>query len=108
VGHGQREHGVRLRELSAPDAQLLHHVTAFGLQHRGVDGLLVAPRRLGLLRLLQRELAQPAGEAGQAQAVFPGAAHTAIHAGQGAHNCREGGWGERGGSTVHIAMNYMG
>lgn len=82
---------MRLRQLSAPDAQLLPEFLAFRLQRQRVDGLLVASRRLSLLRLVERKLAEATGEARRAQAVLPRAAYSSVHARQGTHNCKEGG-----------------
>lgn len=60
-----------------------------GLQRHGIDGLRVAARRLRLLRVRQRELAEAAGEASRALAVLPRVAHASIHARQGTYHCGE-------------------
>lgn len=81
LGQGEGEHRVCQLAASRLIALLLpvrHH------RHR-VDGLLVAPRRLGLLAGV---LAQPARVAGRTLAVSPGATHAPIHTGQRAHNWR--------------------
>lgn len=78
-----------MSQLCAPQTGVLHQLVAIGLQRNGVYRLLVAARRLSLLGALEWKLAEPAGETGRAEAVLPGTADAAIHASQGAHNCRQ-------------------
>lgn len=86
---GQREHRVCLRHLRAPDACFPHQFQAVWLQRYGVDGLLVAPGSLGLLRLRERKLAESAGEAVRTVAVLPGEAYSSIQTCQRTDNCRQ-------------------
>lgn len=60
-----------------------------GFQRYRIDGLRVAARRLRLLRVRQRELAEAAGEASRTLAVLPRVAHASIHARQGTDHCGE-------------------
>lgn len=90
VGHLGAAHGALLPRRCAQSV---------GLERHRIDGLRVATRRLRLLRVRQRELAEAAGEANWALAVLPGVAHASIHARQGTHHC-----GETGGRGVKPAL----
>lgn len=84
LGKGEGEH--RVGQLAAP--RLIALLLPVRLHRHRVDGLLVAPRRLGLLPLLAGGLAQAARVAGRTLAVSPGATHAPIQTGQGAHDWR--------------------
>lgn len=78
-----------MRHLSAADACFPAQFQVVLLQGYGVDGLLVAPGSLGLLRLRKWKLAESPGEAGRAVAVLPGDAHSSIQTGERTDNCRQ-------------------
>lgn len=78
-----------MRHLSAPDACFPAQFQAVWLQGYGVDGLLVAPGSLGLLRLRKGKLAESPSEAGRTVAVLPGDAYSSIHTGERTDNCRQ-------------------
>ena len=86
LGQWEGEDGVC--QLAAPQARLVTLLLPVRLHRHGVDGLLIAPRRLGLLALLAGVLAEPTREAGRTLAVSPGAAHAPIQTGQRAHHWR--------------------
>lgn len=98
---GQREH--RVRQLRAPDACFPHQFQAVWLQRYWVDGLLVAPGSLGLLRLREQKLAESPGEAGRAVAVLPGEANSSIQTCQRTHNCRQR---QRAEVHKHTSLNF--
>lgn len=98
---GQREH--RVRQLRAPDACFPHQFQAVWLQRDWVDGLLVAPGSLGLLRLREWKLAESPGEAGRAVAVLPGEANSSIQTCQRTDNCRQR---QRAEVHKHTSLNF--
>lgn len=83
---GQSEDRVRLRHLRPGVQGRLPVLLQLWFEDGGVNRLLVAPRRLGLLRLLERELTEPSREAGGTETVLPRAAHSSIETSERTHD----------------------
>lgn len=90
---------MRVRHLRLPAAHgLVSMFLAVRFEECGVDRLLVAPCRLGLVRQMKRELTEASREAWRTETVLPGAAHSSIHTSERAHNDPEALSNERVGS----------